>query len=110
MATPKKIPLTLLQRAKLGQKSYKGKPLPVPCEFCPNVIWAHNEVGGKVHRHEGQPICAQCRIMKSTKVLDRIVAGKAKRQRAEQRKADREMRKIAMASQTAHPEVRLKKN
>ena len=42
----------------------KGTPKGTKCGYCPKLIFKELEAGGVIHKCEGLPICAKCRIMK----------------------------------------------
>lgn len=85
------------------------KPKATPCGYCPDGIWAHNEAGGKIHTVDGKPICAKCRIMKSSRYASRILNDKKKykkdveaRKELQQRNENERMIDVAIASQKRH--------
>jgi hypothetical protein len=50
----------------------QNKPEGVQCGYCPKIIYKHNESGNKIWISKGKPICAVCRIMKHTKIANKI--------------------------------------
>lgn len=55
---------------------FKKKPKKLkqgtPCQFCPNIIHLHNEVGGVLWVASGKPICATCRVMKKNPLAKKM--------------------------------------
>lgn len=82
------------------------KKIPVPCEYCGNPIWQHNEVKGRLWLVKGKPACAVCRVTKFSKMgkaikSDRKNYFKDKKVRAElaQETANEMAIDVALASQ-----------
>lgn len=85
------------------------------CDFCPEIIFKKNEVGGVIKTVDGKRVCARCRIMKfgSKDIAKQIEKSKAeheaemkRREDEEQEKANEQMREFALKTQLAHPEVK----
>lgn len=57
-------------------ESSQEKPVAVECGYCPNLIWKHKEVKGKLHMVNGSPMCTHCRVMKFSKMKRAMVKDK----------------------------------
>lgn len=92
---------------KAGILVPKDKEVGVRCSMCPEMIWSHNEAGGRVHLVKGKPVCARCRIMKlgNPLMIKQIRSDKAKylkdldeKDKYQQAKADEQVRLVASQS------------
>lgn len=106
----------MLERLKSGIWVKKEKPVAVACGYCPELIWKHKEANGRLFLYNNKPICARCRILKGSKMKNRILGDKKLylkdqevREKIEQEKANEQVRQVAMQSQNDNPDVKIKK-